>query len=70
PTTYLVDTTLSNSSDSDQTVQAVRLLFCSQGHDIIRGNLRVRQALEKVAATGDCRQVAQGLLDGTGDKSQ
>ncbi|EIT1009370.1 type-F conjugative transfer system pilin assembly protein TrbC, partial [Escherichia coli] len=21
-------------------------------------------------ATGDCRQVAQGLLDGTGDKSQ
>ncbi|MEZ1310894.1 hypothetical protein QVM76_18870, partial [Escherichia coli] len=27
PTTYLVDTTLSNSSDSDQTVQAVRLPF-------------------------------------------
>uniref|UniRef100_UPI001BDCCDF8 hypothetical protein n=1 Tax=Escherichia coli TaxID=562 RepID=UPI001BDCCDF8 len=27
PTTYLVDTTLSNSSDSDQTVQAVRLQF-------------------------------------------
>ncbi|WP_213091219.1 hypothetical protein, partial [Escherichia coli] len=27
PTTYLVDTTLSNSSDSDQTVQAVRLLM-------------------------------------------
>ncbi|MGD2801498.1 hypothetical protein ACP81E_24850, partial [Escherichia coli] len=26
PTTYLVDTTLSNASDSDQTVQAVRLL--------------------------------------------
>ncbi|ENT9381346.1 type-F conjugative transfer system pilin assembly protein TrbC, partial [Escherichia coli] len=23
-----------------------------------------------VAATGDCRQVAQGLLDGTGDKPQ
>lgn len=43
------------------------VVFCSQGHDIIRGNLRVRQALEKVAATGDCRQVAQGLLDGTGD---
>ncbi|MEC9584408.1 type-F conjugative transfer system pilin assembly protein TrbC [Escherichia coli] len=46
------------------------VVFCSQGHDIIRGNLRVRQALEKVAATGDCRQVAQGLLDGTGDKPQ
>ncbi|WP_252344129.1 hypothetical protein, partial [Escherichia coli] len=31
PTTYLVDTTLSNSSDSDQTVQAVRLLFLCIG---------------------------------------
>ncbi|MGT8201636.1 hypothetical protein ACRWUB_17130, partial [Escherichia coli] len=29
PTTYLVDTTLSNSSDSDQTVQAVRLRVSS-----------------------------------------
>lgn len=38
------------------------VVYCGQGHDIIRGNLRVRQALEKVAATGDCRQVAQGLL--------
>ena len=46
------------------------VVFCSQGYDIIRGNLRVSQALEKVAATGDCRQVAQRLLDGTGDKSQ
>ncbi|EEV2912781.1 TPA: type-F conjugative transfer system pilin assembly protein TrbC [Escherichia coli] len=46
------------------------VVFCGQGHDIIRGNLRVRQALEKVAATGDCQQVAQGLLDGTGDKPQ
>ncbi|APL06685.1 type-F conjugative transfer system pilin assembly protein TrbC [Escherichia coli] len=46
------------------------VVFCSQGHDIIRGNLRVRQALEKVARAGGCRQVAQGLLDGTGDKPQ
>ncbi|MDL6900270.1 TrbC family F-type conjugative pilus assembly protein, partial [Escherichia coli] len=38
------------------------VVFCSQGYDIIRGNLRVGQALEKVAATGDCRQVAH---DGT-----
>ncbi|MGT7144581.1 hypothetical protein ACRW4C_25220, partial [Escherichia coli] len=30
PTTYLVDTTLSNSSDSDQTVQAVRLRLIYQ----------------------------------------
>ncbi len=46
------------------------VVFCEQGHDIIRGNLRVGQALEKVAVTGDCRQVAQALLDGTGDKPQ
>ncbi|WP_212736135.1 hypothetical protein, partial [Escherichia coli] len=32
PTTYLVDTTLSNSSDSDQTVQAVRLQKACSGH--------------------------------------
>ncbi|MCI3251128.1 hypothetical protein MP975_23950, partial [Escherichia coli] len=32
PTTYLVDTTLSNSSDSDQTVQAVRLRKTQQMH--------------------------------------
>ncbi|WP_213045744.1 hypothetical protein, partial [Escherichia coli] len=36
PTTYLVDTTLSNSSDSDQTVQAVRLQFSNK---IIINNL-------------------------------
>ncbi|WP_252247620.1 hypothetical protein, partial [Escherichia coli] len=40
PTTYLVDTTLSNSSDSDQTVQAVRLLFrylsSARDRDILR----------------------------------
>ncbi|MCV4324494.1 type-F conjugative transfer system pilin assembly protein TrbC, partial [Escherichia coli] len=41
-------------------------VFCSQGYDIIRGNLRVGQALEKVAATGDCRQVAHDLLAGKG----
>ncbi len=40
------------------------------GHDIIRGNLRVRQALEKVAATGDCRQVAHDLLAGKGDSGK
>ncbi|WP_253030867.1 type-F conjugative transfer system pilin assembly protein TrbC [Escherichia coli] len=42
------------------------VVFCSQGHDIIRGNLRVRQALEKVASAGDCRQVAHDLLAGKG----
>ncbi|MCQ8806390.1 hypothetical protein NQU33_26480, partial [Escherichia coli] len=46
------------------------VLFCSQGYDIIRGNLRVGQALEKVAATGDCRQVAHDLLAGKGDSGK
>ena len=46
------------------------VVFCSQGYDIIRGNLRVGQALEKVAATGDCRQVARTLLNNPGDKQK
>ncbi|EGL4350255.1 type-F conjugative transfer system pilin assembly protein TrbC [Salmonella enterica] len=46
------------------------VVFCRQGYDIIRGNLRVGQALEKVAATGDCRQVAHDLLAGKGDSGQ
>ncbi|MGO0543974.1 hypothetical protein ACTMI9_08130, partial [Escherichia coli] len=46
------------------------VVFCSHGYDIIRGNLRVGQALEKVAATGDCRQVAHDLLAGKGDSGK
>ncbi|HEC4064948.1 TPA: type-F conjugative transfer system pilin assembly protein TrbC [Escherichia coli] len=46
------------------------VVFCRQGYDIIRGNLRVGQALEKVAATGDCRQVAHDLLAGKGDSGK
>ncbi|HHH7324616.1 TPA: type-F conjugative transfer system pilin assembly protein TrbC, partial [Escherichia coli] len=46
------------------------VVFCSQGYDIIRGNLRVGQALEKVATTGDCRQVARALLNNPGDKQK
>lgn len=42
------------------------VVFCSQGYDIIRGNLRIGQALEKVAATGDCWQVTRDLLTGKG----
>ena len=52
-----------------RTVPAL-VVFCSQGYDIIRGNLRVGQALEKVAATGDCRQVARTLLNNPGDKQK
>ena len=46
------------------------VVYCERGHDVIRGNLHLKQALEKVAATGDCRQVAQGLLDSAGDDPQ
>ncbi|ENL9263902.1 type-F conjugative transfer system pilin assembly protein TrbC [Salmonella enterica] len=38
------------------------VVFCERGYDIIRGNLRVKQALEKVATAGDCRQVAGEIL--------
>lgn len=38
------------------------VIFCDRGYDIIRGNLRVKQALEKVATAGDCRQVAGEIL--------
>ncbi|EAO1735236.1 type-F conjugative transfer system pilin assembly protein TrbC [Salmonella enterica] len=44
------------------------VIFCDRGYDIIRGNLRVKQALEKVATAGDCRQVATGLLASTGKR--
>lgn len=38
------------------------VVFCSQGYDVIRGNLRVKQALEKIATAGDCRLVAEQML--------
>ncbi|EGF6448565.1 type-F conjugative transfer system pilin assembly protein TrbC [Salmonella enterica subsp. enterica] len=44
------------------------VVYCGQGYDVIRGNLRVKTALEKVATTGECRQVAQGVLDGAVEK--
>ncbi|HBR0609251.1 TPA: type-F conjugative transfer system pilin assembly protein TrbC, partial [Klebsiella pneumoniae] len=31
--------------------------------DVVRGNIHVKQALEKVAQTGDCAQVARQILD-------
>lgn len=38
------------------------VVYCRQGYDVIRGNLRVKQALEKVATAGDCRQAAGEIL--------
>ncbi|EDV0528584.1 type-F conjugative transfer system pilin assembly protein TrbC [Salmonella enterica subsp. enterica] len=44
------------------------VVYCGQGYDVVRGNLRIKQALEKVATAGDCRQVATGLLASTGKR--
>ncbi|EBC2122866.1 type-F conjugative transfer system pilin assembly protein TrbC [Salmonella enterica] len=38
------------------------VVYCSQGYDVVRGNLRIKQALEKVATAGDCRQAAGVIL--------
>lgn len=38
------------------------VVYCSQGYDVVRGNLRIKQALEKVATAGDCRQAAGEIL--------
>ncbi|HBQ2308962.1 TPA: type-F conjugative transfer system pilin assembly protein TrbC [Klebsiella pneumoniae] len=36
---------------------------CQAEYDVVRGNIHVKQALEKVAQTGDCAQVARQMLD-------
>lgn len=38
------------------------VVYCQAGHDVIRGNLRLKQALGKVAEQGDCREEARALL--------
>lgn len=37
---------------------------CQAGYDVVRGNIRLKQALEKVAETGDCAQTARTMLGG------
>ena len=37
---------------------------CQAGYDVVRGNIHVKQALEKVAETGDCAQTARTMLGG------
>lgn len=39
------------------------VVYCPAGHDVIRGNLRLKQALGKVAEQGDCRDEAKALLE-------
>lgn len=36
---------------------------CEKGFDVIRGNLKLEQALQKMVSGGDCGDVAQQLLD-------
>ncbi|MDD9665877.1 type-F conjugative transfer system pilin assembly protein TrbC [Klebsiella pasteurii] len=35
---------------------------CQTGYDVVRGNIRLKQALKKVAETGDCAQTARQML--------
>lgn len=37
---------------------------CQTGFDVVRGNIRLKQALEKVTETGDCAQTARTMLGG------
>ena len=39
------------------------VVYCQAGHDVIRGNLRLKQALGKVAEQGECRDEARVLLE-------
>ena len=39
------------------------VVYCEAGHDVIRGNLHLKQALEKVVEKGECRDEAQQLLN-------
>ena len=38
------------------------VVYCPAGYDVIRGNLRLKQAIEKVAEQGECRDEARALL--------
>lgn len=43
----------------------VLIVTCGNGqHDRISGNIRLQEALERIAKDGDCPEVAQKLLDG------
>ncbi|MEN4419240.1 type-F conjugative transfer system pilin assembly protein TrbC, partial [Enterobacter hormaechei] len=39
------------------------VVYCEAGHDVIRCNLHLKQALEKVVGKGECRDEAQQLLN-------
>ncbi|MCP9269148.1 type-F conjugative transfer system pilin assembly protein TrbC [Xenorhabdus sp. XENO-1] len=39
------------------------VVHCQNGFDVIRGNIQIKQALEKIAEQGDCAPAAQALLE-------
>lgn len=39
------------------------VVYCGAGHDVVRGNLHLKQALEKMVEKGVCAQDAQQLLN-------
>lgn len=44
------------------------VVYCEAGHDVIRGNLHLKQALEKVVDKGECKEEARVLLNQGGQK--
>lgn len=44
------------------------VVYCEAGHDVIRGNLHLKQALEKVVDKGECKEEARELLNQGGQK--
>lgn len=38
------------------------VVYCASGHDVVRGNIHLKQALKKVVEKGECREQAQQLL--------
>ncbi|WP_300002359.1 type-F conjugative transfer system pilin assembly protein TrbC [uncultured Cedecea sp.] len=49
---------------SDYNVKAVPALVmtCERGFDVIYGNIKIRQALEKIEKEGDCREKAKKII--------
>lgn len=39
------------------------VVYCESGHDVIRGNLHLKEALEKLVEKGECRDEAHYLLN-------
>lgn len=49
---------------TDYSIKAVPALVvtCERGFDVIYGNLKIRQALEKIEKEGDCREEAKKII--------